>query len=212
MVQPPPSTGEGEDGIVEIAGIGAVDGNERHVAKVVPPRRWRNLHAVRLGYRLIGKDMRDIELGKCQGAEGPRGIGGPEIVDDPCRFPDIAAAWQQFGLDEITFIRGNVAIFLKHDGVAPAALRLLKHEAATAGRHNAEQASRRGIQNPDDPAFIACTGNLAQTRQHLLARSAARGRRVCRAECGLRVAVRRFQSPVPPAGCRRDPPSERSER
>ena len=132
--------GGGKNGIVEIACIGAVNGNERHLAKIPPAAGGWDFHALRLGYRIFGKDVWDIELGKCQGAEGPGGVGRSQIVDDSCCFPDIAAARQKFGLDEITFIRGNVAVLLKHDGVAPAAFGLLKHEAATARCHNTEQA------------------------------------------------------------------------
>ena len=159
----------GEDGIIEITCIGAIDGNERYVTKIAPAAHRRYFHALCLGDGIIGKDMGDVEFGKCQRAERPRRICRAQIVDNPCRFADIAAPWQQLGLDKVAFARGDVAVLFQPNGIAPAAVGLLKHKAAATRCDNAKKPPRRRIQNPDDAALVTRTGNPAKPCKDLLA-------------------------------------------
>ena len=135
----------GKNGIVEIAGIGTVDGDERKFAHVAAPFRRRDFQALGLGDGVLVKHMRNVILGNGQRAESTRRVGRPEIVDDARRFAEMAASWQQFSFDKVTLGEGDITASLKCNGVARATRRLLQDQAAAPANRGPEQALLHGV-------------------------------------------------------------------
>ena len=158
----------GKHRIIEIAGIGTIDGDKRKIAKIGPSVRRRHLHAVCFGKNGVIEIMRNLEFGKGQRGKGTGRIRRAEIVDDTRRLAKIAASRQQFRLDKITLAAGDIAVLFHHDRVARAAGRLLQDQSAAPRNNGAEQAALYRFQNANDLAVIACAADPAKPRQHLL--------------------------------------------
>ena len=129
----------GMDRVIKVTGISTVNGNKGTVAKIGPSAKIGNRHAIRFGCRGIREDVRNVEFGKGERAEGAGCVCRTKIVDHPGSLADIAAPWQQFRLDKLAFPGRHITIALKHDGIASTTVRLLQDQATPAGGNGAEQ-------------------------------------------------------------------------
>ena len=110
--QQPPATiihWFGEDSIVEITGIGAVNCDQWHVTQIAATFCWWYLQPTGFGQNRFWKDMSDAKFGKGKCAECTRLVNRSEIAYGACCLAKIATRGHHFSFDQITGIAGKVS-------------------------------------------------------------------------------------------------------
>ena len=164
------AVGLGPYGIVEIARVDAVDGDQRHGAQIAAlAERWR-AGGGGGGERGVG-ELGGDEIGvDGEQTDGARRVHGAEALGYPCPRQAEAAPGQHLGQDQLAR-HGAGALLGRHQIVAarapvgrldaPAARR-----ADIVGDEAAEQAPAAGIEHPDGARLIAAVGVSGEPRQN----------------------------------------------
>ncbi len=142
------------DRIVMVAGIGGVDGDEGHVAQIVPAAHGRGFHSIGLGDHAVGEGVADAVLMDRDERNGLRSRGVAQPFDDArLRQTHAGAVAKLFGLHQLAILcalRGGcghapVAVGALVDGHDAPALRFLAEDAEDAARVAADLADQAGL-------------------------------------------------------------------
>ena len=113
--------GVGEDGVVVVAGIRGVDGDEGELTKVLALAKREGLRAGGFGAHGFGELVRNAVLVDGDERDGFRGGGVAEAGDDACAGEAVRAAVELLGFDELA-LAGAGAVAGRDQPVAIGAL------------------------------------------------------------------------------------------
>ena len=193
--------GLGPHRIVEIAGVGAVDGHQRERAEVRPPVEARCLQPLGLGQCLVGEAQRQaVAVDRGQADRAGR-IGVPQPLDHPRIRQAEAAALAGLPHHQLARTRAGGLARLHGEVAAQPALRRLDHAAAPAvGMEDADHPARAGIEHAHGPRLVAAVRRGPEPGEHAVAHPRlgnAPGR-------GVEDDRRRRLGRLPPRGPRRE--------